>query len=181
MAKAVDTAFALLVAGGIPGRVVLNDGVRELLEVDAFGEAIGGDQDALGGFAQLGDAGFAFFRRDVAGDGVDGVVREGLGEGGAQVFGGGDEAAENDGRETVVEKLLDDGFDGGELGVLAGWRSCAGTAQEVGETGDGLGALGFVRWQQDHFNSLRGELGLAIGGGFGAFDGGCAGGAPDPG
>ena len=45
LAEAVDAAFALFVAGGVPGEVVVDDGVEVVLEVDAFGQAVGGDQD----------------------------------------------------------------------------------------------------------------------------------------
>ena len=47
LAEAVDAAFALLMPGRVPRQVVVDDGVEELLEVDAFGQAIGGDEDAL--------------------------------------------------------------------------------------------------------------------------------------
>ena len=46
LAEAVDAALALLVAGGVPGQVVVDDGVEVLLQVDALGQAVGGDQDA---------------------------------------------------------------------------------------------------------------------------------------
>jgi hypothetical protein len=46
LAVAVDAALALLVAGGVPREVVVDDGVEVLLEVDAFGEAVGGDEHA---------------------------------------------------------------------------------------------------------------------------------------
>ena len=39
--EAVHPALALLVAGGVPGEVVVQDGIEVLLEVDAFGEAVG--------------------------------------------------------------------------------------------------------------------------------------------
>jgi hypothetical protein len=48
LAEAVDAAFALLVPGGVPGEVVVDDGVEVVLEVDALGQAVGGDQDAAG-------------------------------------------------------------------------------------------------------------------------------------
>ncbi len=37
LAETVDPPLALLVAGGIPGEVVMNDRVEEILEVDALG------------------------------------------------------------------------------------------------------------------------------------------------
>ena len=49
--EAVDAPFALLVAGGVPGQVVVQDGVEVLLEVDALGQAVGADEHIL---ARLG-------------------------------------------------------------------------------------------------------------------------------
>ena len=61
LAIAVDAALALLVAGGVPGEVVVDHGVEEVLEVDALGEAVGADEDAAGvlleGGIQVGDVG----------------------------------------------------------------------------------------------------------------------------
>ena len=44
LAESVDAALALLVSGGIPGEVVMHDRGESVLQVDAFGEAVGGDQ-----------------------------------------------------------------------------------------------------------------------------------------
>ena len=46
LAESVDSAFALFVAGGVPGEVVVHDGGEAVLQVDALGEAVGGDQQA---------------------------------------------------------------------------------------------------------------------------------------
>ena len=48
LAEPVDAALALLVPGGVPGEVVVDDGVEVVLQVDALGQAVGGDQDAAG-------------------------------------------------------------------------------------------------------------------------------------
>ena len=48
LAEAVDAALALLVAGRVPGQVVVDDGVEAVLEVDALGQAVGGDQHPRG-------------------------------------------------------------------------------------------------------------------------------------
>ncbi len=54
--ETVDSTFALLVAGGVPGQVVVDDGLEVLLEVDALGEAVGGDEHVAAGVAaELGD------------------------------------------------------------------------------------------------------------------------------
>jgi hypothetical protein len=41
LAVALDTALALFVAGGVPGEVVVEDGVEVLLEVYSLGEGSG--------------------------------------------------------------------------------------------------------------------------------------------
>ncbi len=44
---AVDAAFALLVPGGIPGEIVMYNGVKAFLEIDPFAKTVGADKDAL--------------------------------------------------------------------------------------------------------------------------------------
>ena len=113
LAESVDAALALFVAGGIPGEVVVHDGGESVLEVDAFGQAVGGDQDAgpvVGG--EVVDAGSAFLRRQGAGDGLDPRGRDGFGERSGEVLGevlgGRDVAAEDDRVVAVGEEIPDD-------------------------------------------------------------------------
>ena len=40
----VDAAFALLMASGVPGEVVVHDGRERFLQVDTLGQAVGGDE-----------------------------------------------------------------------------------------------------------------------------------------
>ena len=74
LAEAVDAALALLVAGRVPGQVVVDDGVEVVLQVDALGQAVGGDQDPAGGrvvasdLGELLDAVDALLRGERAGD-----------------------------------------------------------------------------------------------------------------
>ncbi len=56
LAVAVDAALALLVARGVPGEVVVDDRVEQLLEVDALAEAVGADEDARFGLPERLDA-----------------------------------------------------------------------------------------------------------------------------
>ena len=51
LAEAVDPSLALLMPGRVPRQIVVDDRVEELLEVDAFGQAVGGDENALDLFA----------------------------------------------------------------------------------------------------------------------------------
>ena len=44
LAEPVDAAFALLVAGRVPGQVVVDDGLEVVLQVHALGQAVGRDQ-----------------------------------------------------------------------------------------------------------------------------------------
>ena len=61
LAEPVDAALALFVPGGVPGQVVVDDGLEGVLEVDALGQAVGGDQDVAGvGGGQAADALLAF-------------------------------------------------------------------------------------------------------------------------
>jgi hypothetical protein len=62
LAVTIDAALALLVAGGVPGEVVVEDGVEGVLEVDALGEAVGADEDAAIGLGEASDAIFSLFR-----------------------------------------------------------------------------------------------------------------------
>ena len=79
LAEAVDAALALFVAGGVPGQVVVDDGGEAVLQVDALGQAVGGDEQprpVVGGEGV--DAGLAFLGGQRAGDGLDpqaGVLR----------------------------------------------------------------------------------------------------------
>ena len=54
LSVAVDAAFALFVAGRVPAQVVVHDGVEMILQVDAFAEAVGGDQQPSGEGAEAG-------------------------------------------------------------------------------------------------------------------------------
>ena len=47
LAESVDPTFSLLVSGRVPGQVVVDDGLECVLQVDAFGEAVGRDQDLV--------------------------------------------------------------------------------------------------------------------------------------
>ena len=67
--EAIHPALALLVAGGVPGEVVVQDGIEVLLEVDAFGETVGAHEHepaAAGGEPR--DALLALGVRQPAGD-----------------------------------------------------------------------------------------------------------------
>ena len=64
---AVDPALALLVPGGVPAQVVVDDRVEAVLEVDAFTQAIRGDEDAARRVRKLVDATLAIRSRHLSG------------------------------------------------------------------------------------------------------------------
>ena len=67
LAESVDAALSLLMSGGVPGEVVMQNGSESVLQVDAFGEAVGGDQDARPSVGcEVVDTGFAFLGREGA-------------------------------------------------------------------------------------------------------------------
>ena len=103
LAVAVDAALALVVARRVPRQVVVDDGVEVVLEVDALGQAVGGDQDPARGrvlpgeLGQLLDPRQALLGRERAGDGPDhGLAAQLAVELLGEVLGGRDVAAEDD-------------------------------------------------------------------------------------
>ena len=117
LAVAVDPALALLVAGGVPGEVVVEDGVEVLLEVDPLGEAVRRHEHPLLVSPELLHPRFALGGRERAGDGGDLHAFELLPEFVRHVLGGGDEAAEDDGIEAVLNQPGDEPDRLLELGV----------------------------------------------------------------
>ena len=107
LAEAVDTTFALFVAGGVPREVVVDDGLEGVLEVDALGQAVGRDEDLAWPFAarsRARDARLAFVggQLPVTTSTVD-VLQHGLARCVGDVVGGRDEPAEHDRVESVAQ------------------------------------------------------------------------------
>ena len=106
LAVAVHAAFALLVARRVPGEIVVDDGVEVLLQVDAFAEAVGADQHPL-----VGDWASCAMRSSRSAGGSSPVTAidlhalwQTLAQGSGHVFGGRDEAAEDDGWKPSLSK-----------------------------------------------------------------------------
>jgi hypothetical protein len=122
----------------------MDDGGEQMLQVDAFGKAVGGDKDALLGLFHVFHTLTALFRSELAGDGIDG----GLGKGGLEVLGhvmgGGDIAAEHRGVIAIFKQGTDVPDERGQLGIalLAGQALCFGNevvqAAGVLQLGGGL-------------------------------------------
>ena len=93
--------------------------VEILLEVDAFAEAVGADQDTLAGLGKLEHTLFAFRRGQRACDGGDfDTLGQPFAKLSGDVLGRGNEAAEHDGVVAFLKQPLDHGDDVLELGVL---------------------------------------------------------------
>ena len=124
LAEAVNAAFALFKAVGIPGKIVVQNGGEDFLKVDAFAEAIGGDEDAGLGLipGHLRNAVPTNVVGIFAGDDLEIELRillaEGRAEMGTEVYGGFDVAAEDDGIEAFFEPLFEDDGGGEELAIL---------------------------------------------------------------
>src|SRR5262249_12304909 len=104
LSEAIDAPFPLLVAGGVPRQIVVYDRIEIGLEVDAFGEAIGGDEDALVELAEGVDPGLAFLRWQRPPDDLHPVVLERGCDGRADRLSGGDEATKDNGREAILQE-----------------------------------------------------------------------------
>ena len=119
LAEAVDPTFALFKPVRVPRKIVVEDGGKEILEVDALAEAIGGDQDAGFVARHLGDALAADIVRVFAGDNVQVELRKFLSERGpevrAEILRGLDVAAEDDGVKPFLEPVFEDDRGGEEF------------------------------------------------------------------
>src|SRR5262249_9154941 len=109
----------------VPGKVVVDDGVEVLLEVDSLGEAVGGDEDALLGLAEREHALLSLCGGKLARDGLYADAFELRAERVGEVVRRRNEAAEDDWVVAVCDELCDqfDAFD--ELWV-ARIRECVG-------------------------------------------------------
>jgi len=140
--EAVHTALALLVPGGVPGKVVMHDGVEVILEIDALAEAIGGDEHPAACTSQFLDARLALGRWQIAGHSRHfDVFRQSGTQGVSEVLGGGDETAEDKRLESVLNELPDQ-IDGLlQLGVfLSGERlGLAGHIEQAAAVGGRIG------------------------------------------
>ena len=112
LAEAVDAALALFEAVGVPRQVVVQHAGEEVLQVDAFAEAVGGDEHARLVARHFGDVLFAEVVGVLAGDHTQVELGELFAQDGfeefAEVVGGLDVAAEDHGLEAFGEPLFED-------------------------------------------------------------------------
>ena len=69
LSKAIDPSFALLMPCRIPRKIVMHDAIEKMLEVDAFGQAIGRNKNALRSASHRLHSCTAVFRRQHSCDG----------------------------------------------------------------------------------------------------------------
>ncbi len=117
LAVAVYAALPLLVAGGVPTEVVVDDRVEVALQVDALGEAVRADQHPLRRLGQVQDPLFALGRGEGAGHGCHFHALQAGAQRLGHVLGGGDEAAEEDGVEASLHQFRHQRQGPLELGV----------------------------------------------------------------
>ena len=135
LTKAVYPAFALFVARGVPGQVVVDNRGEQVLQVDAFRQAIGCHQDAAVGFAHVLHALTPLFGREFACDGLDVGMRKLFLEVVRYVVGGGDVAAEHHWMIAILEQLADMLNQCGQLGVAGLAGKALGRRNEVLQAG----------------------------------------------
>src|SRR6266700_3886899 len=138
----VDPALALLVPGRVPGQVGVDYGLEAALQVDAFRQAVGGNEHRAAGVivGQVLDPLLALVRRQDAGDRGHRVV-------GAQmsrqvlchILGRVDETAEHNRVVALKEQFGDDLGEQGELGVVGAFQP----GRPVGESSEPPAVRGF--------------------------------------
>ena len=121
LSETIYATFALLMARRIPGKVVVDHGVEQLLKVDPLRQAVRSDKDALicgSTFLRrhFRDAIATFVRCQFTRHGLHIQLGEGRTKPFLHVFGRGEVAAEDDG----VSAVFDQGFEGLDEGVQLG-------------------------------------------------------------
>ena len=140
---------------------------EQALQVDTFGQAVGGDQDALLGVTQFGDSGFALARGKFTGYGLDRGILELAPQEIGQVVGRGDVAAEHHRLEAFFDQALQMLVELGELGVVGGAGQVVGGSNQVLQAGgvfglcrrlNVVGGEGIVQTVHDAFAGLGFQL-----------------------
>ena len=116
--------FALFEAVGVPRKIKMQYGGEEVLQVDTFRQAVGGDQHPLGLIGHGRNTVTAEIIGVFAGHhfhmNLWGCLAQQAGKVVAKIAGCGEVAAENDGVEASLEILRHDAGGGGQFGIL-GW------------------------------------------------------------
>jgi hypothetical protein len=130
LAKTVHAALSLFMSGRIPGKVIVHDCREPVLEVDAFAQAIGGNEDGLVGFGEACHPFPSFFRGEFARDGIHGSLREERPEVLGDVVSRGDVPAEDDRPSLELQELCQVFAQSLELGVSFASAEGAGLFDE---------------------------------------------------
>ena len=117
LAIAIDPAFALLVAGWVPGEIIVEDSIEMLLQVDALAQAVSANQDMFGGAGQCQNALFTFNRRQQSGNSGYFDILTSVPENSGNVFCCWYESTEDNGTEAGFQQGRDDGDSLLELGI----------------------------------------------------------------
>src|SRR5690606_7033605 len=109
--------------GRVPREVVVHDRIEKLLQVDAFGEAIGRHQNPLGAFflvfqRHLRNAIAALVRGQLSGYGLDYELWESLSQPSLYVIGGCQIPTKNDRVGTALDQRLERTDEGIKLGIF---------------------------------------------------------------
>ena len=134
-------------------------GVESILQIDAFAQAIGGDQHAAFFLREFGNLGAALVVAQHAGDGRDADIGKLAAQGALQslgdVIGGGDVAAPDDGIKAFAEQAGDQLGATGELGVVRREGDGSGESREFAE-------FAAVVFRQGLFRRFDRRRGLAV-------------------
>ena len=145
LSVAVDAPFTLFVTRRVPGEVVMDDRVEVVLEVDTFGETVGGNQDAWSRrLSEVVNPALTFLGREGTRDRLYcHRVGQRLAELFGDIFGRRDEPAEDDWVVVLFEQLLDHLDQPGKLGVVFRTGELLGISSKVPEASTRLGGVSF--------------------------------------
>ena len=119
LTKPVDPSITLFMTGRVPAQVIMDDGIKGVLQVDPFAQAIGADEDAFFDVTQRLDSLFPIGGGDRAGDGDRGdPFGESLPKLFGEIFGGGDKSAKQDRAMPIIDQRFDDLDDLDQFGIV---------------------------------------------------------------
>ena len=148
----------------------MDDRIEDILEIDAFGKAVGGDEDFLLAVVHRLDARAALIRRHLAMDDLDPHAAERLLQRPSDPLSGRDIPAEDDGREALLEHRLQPAQQRRKLRVFV-WPLDEPSRQvdergEIAVLGRGrlgvVGAEGLLASVEEGFDIDLGALGARV-------------------
>jgi hypothetical protein len=115
--KTINATFPLLMARWVPRQVIVNDRVEEMLQVDAFREAVGGNKNSLLSLNHGFDTSAAILRSEKPGDNIDAQLWKCLAEPCCDMLCRCDESAKQYGIDFLSKYRPEKSDDGIELGI----------------------------------------------------------------